>query len=58
MLGKIKDLDTMPGKNRRKTDAKLEETKGDPITMPGKIRAPIWASTREEWNSSEYRRRV
>ena len=54
MSGKIKDLDMMPGKNRRKTDAKLEETKGDPITMPGKIRDPIWASTREEWNSGEY----
>ena len=58
MSGKIKDLDTMLGKNRRKTDAKLEETKGDPITMPGKIRDPIWASTEEEWNLGEYPRKV
>ena len=56
--GKIKDIDTMPGRNRRKMDAKLEETKGDLITMPRKIRDPIWASTEEEWNPDEYPRKV
>ena len=34
-------------KQEKKIDAKLEETKGDPITMSGKIRDPIRASIGE-----------
>ena len=48
----------MLGKNRSKMDAKLEETKRNPIMMLGKIRDLIRVSIGEEWNLSEYQRRV
>ena len=47
MSRKIKYLDTIPRKKRRKSDTKLEETKRDLITMPEKIGDPIRVNTGE-----------